>query len=99
MTPEAKVKAKVREVLKKSGAYYVMPVTGGYGKQGAPDFLVCYLGRFIGIECKAGRGVPTALQAKNLNSIEDAGGYSLVVNENNVVDVETLLDDIFKEQL
>ena len=99
MTPEAKVKAKVREILKKSGAYYVMPVTGGYGKQGAPDFLVCFMGKFIGIECKAGRGALTALQAKNLNSIEDAGGYSLVINESNIVDVDHLLTDISKEQL
>ena len=99
MTPEAKVKAKVRAVLKEFGAYYVMPVTGGYGKQGAPDFLICHKGKFIGIECKAGKGVVTALQQKNLNSIEDAGGYALVVNESNVVDVQTLLTEINKEQL
>ena len=98
-TPESKVKKRVKEILKNLGAYYVMPVTGGYGKQGAPDFLVCFMGKFIGIECKAGRGALTALQAKNLNSIEDAGGYSLVINENNVVDVEDLLTDISKEQL
>ena len=66
MTPEAKVKKKVRDVLKALGAYYVMPITGGYGNSGAPDFVVCLRGRFIGIECKAGKGKTTALQEKNL---------------------------------
>ena len=42
-TPEGKVKKAVRRVLDELGAYYVMPVTGGYGKQGAPDFLVIQL--------------------------------------------------------
>ena len=91
-TPEVKVKDKVKAVLKNLGAYYVMPVTGGYGNSGAPDFLVCYKGRFIGIECKAGRNKPTALQEKNLREIEDAGGSSLVIDEENVVDVLLLIN-------
>lgn len=91
-TPEVKVKSKVKAVLKNLGAYYVMPVTGGYGNSGAPDFLVCYKGRFIGIECKAGRNKPTALQEKNLREIEDAGGSALVINEENVVDVLLLIN-------
>ncbi len=83
-TPERKVKSEVREVLKELGAYYVMPITGGYGNSGAPDFLVCLRGRFIGIECKAGKGKTTALQERNLRQIKDAGGVALVVNEDDV---------------
>ena len=95
-TPEVKVKQKVKAVLKNLGAYYVMPVTGGYGRSGAPDFLVCYKGRFIGIECKAGNNKPTALQEKNLREIEDAGGSSLVIDEGNVVDVLLLINKTFE---
>lgn len=91
-TPEVKVKNKVKAVLKNLGAYYVMPVTSGYGRSGAPDFLVCHKGRFIGIECKAGNNKPTALQEKNLREIEDAGGSSLVIDEENVVDVLFLIN-------
>jgi hypothetical protein len=83
-TPEAKVKAKVKAILKNLGAYYVMPVTGGYGNSGAPDFLVCLRGKFIGIECKAGKGRVTALQQKNLDLIDNAGGWTFVINEENV---------------
>jgi hypothetical protein len=70
--------------LDKLGAYYVMPVTGGYGNSGAPDFLVCVQGRYIGIECKAGKNTTTPLQEKNLRQIERSGGIALVVNDENV---------------
>jgi hypothetical protein len=90
-TPEAKVKKAVRQVLDSLGAYYVMPVTSGYGNSGAPDFLICLQGRFVGIECKAGKNKPTALQELNLKRIKDAGGVALVVNEINVVNLNSLL--------
>jgi hypothetical protein len=91
MTPERRVKAKVRKVLDKLGAYYTMPVTGGFGNSGAPDFLVCLHGRFIGIECKAGKNTPTPLQEKNLRQLSQAGGIALVVNDENVDAFETEL--------
>ena len=75
-TPEKKVKRSVRQVLDKLGAYYVMPVTGGYGVSGAPDFLVCLKGKFIGIETKAGKNQLTLLQEKNLREISEAGGVA-----------------------
>lgn len=90
-TPEGKVKKQVKEVLKNLGAYYVMPVTSGYGNSGAPDFLVCYKGLFIGLECKAGRNTVTALQLHNLNSIKNANGVGLVVNEGNVGELQSIL--------
>jgi hypothetical protein len=90
-TPEGKVKARVKVVLKELGAYYTMPVTGGFGTSGAPDFLVCLNGRFVGIECKAGKGKPTALQEKNLSDITKAGGVALVINETDLANLRELL--------
>jgi hypothetical protein len=84
MTPEAKVKAKVKRILAELGAYYAMPVTGGYGNSGVPDFLVCLRGRFVAIECKANGGKTTALQDKHLADIRGAGGLSLIIHEANV---------------
>ena len=86
MTPEAKVKKKVVAILKEMGAYYFYPVTGGYGQSGVPDIVGCYQGRFFGIECKAGKNKPTPLQEKNLKQIAEAGGVSLVINEDNIDD-------------
>lgn len=90
-TPEGKVKKQVRKVLDDLGAYYVMPVTGGYGKQGAPDFLVCLNGSFFGIETKAGKGKLTTLQEINLKKIIEAGGVALVVREVDIPFLPSLL--------
>lgn len=87
MTPEAKVKKVVVQQLKLMGAYYFYPVTGGYGRSGVPDIVGCYAGKFFGIECKAGKNKPTALQQKNLEDISKQGGLALVVNEHNMRDV------------
>jgi Holliday junction resolvase len=84
MTPEKKVKQRAVAQLKAMGAYYFYPVTGGFGSSGVPDIVCCLDGRFIGIECKAGKGKTTALQDKNLAAITAAGGLALVVNEENV---------------
>jgi Holliday junction resolvase len=83
-TPEGKVKAKVKKALDNMGAYHFSPATGGYGKSGVPDIVACLRGRFIAIECKAGRNRPTALQEKNLDEILEAGGVALVIDEKNV---------------
>lgn len=91
-TPESKVKKKVVELLKEAGAYYFFPATGGYGRSGVPDIVVCWKGAFIGIECKAGNNKPTALQERELQKIQDAGGVAFVVNEESLVKLTQLLN-------
>ena len=91
MTPEGKVKLRVKLLLTSINAYYFLPATHGYGSSGIPDIVACINGRFVGIECKAGKGKTTALQEKNLNAISQAGGLSIVVNEKNVDDLLMLL--------
>lgn len=95
MTPEAKVKKEVVKVLKAFGAYYITVVQTGYGgSMGAPDIIACYKGVFIGIECKAGKNMPTALQQKNIAAIVHAGGRSWTVNEITVKFLPELLQSI-----
>ena len=91
MTPEKKVKNKVVAILKEHKAYYFYPMTGGYGSSGVPDIVGCYKGHFFGIECKAGKNKPTALQLKNIRGIQNNNGIAIVVNEKNISDVETML--------
>ena len=83
-TPEKKVKLACTALLKKYRAYYFFPVTGGFGKSGVPDIVVCFNGAFLGIECKAGKNKPTALQEAEMLSIRNAGGSTLVINEDNI---------------
>jgi Holliday junction resolvase len=93
-TPEAKVKARVVKTLKQYEAYYFFPATGGFGRSGVPDIIGCYQGRMFGIECKAGKNKPTALQLRELAAINEAGGCTLVVNEDNVDDVSQMLESL-----
>jgi len=87
-TPEAKVKAKIKAILKAHNIYYAMPIGTGYGSSGVPDFLCCMNGYFVAIEAKAGKGTTTALQDKNLKQITESGGVALVINETNLADIE-----------
>ena len=94
MTPEKKIKIKVKKILDKLGAYHCMPSTGGYGANGVPDIIACYKGLFIGIECKANGGKPTALQIKHLSLIKQAKGFSIIIDESNVNMLKLLLNHL-----
>lgn len=93
-TPETKVKRAVTKILDARQAYHFFPATHGYGRSGVPDIVSCYKGHFIGIECKAGKGTPTALQLKELRLIQEAGGVSMVVREDTTELLEQVLNDI-----
>ena len=76
-TTEAKLKDDVRLYLTKIGAYWFMPVQTGYG-QSTVDFLVCYKGRFYGIETKVRGRAPTPRQLQKIREIVAAGGEAFV---------------------
>lgn len=91
LTPESKVKAKVVKILREEGVYYFFPATHGYGRSGVPDIICCVAGKFLGIECKAGKNKPTALQVHEIEQIRRAGGMAVVVNEENWDSVRELV--------
>ena len=81
-------------MLKQHGAYYFFPSANGLGRSGIPDIIVCFIGKFIAIECKAGKGQTTALQARELSRIHKAGGIALVIREDNINLVELALNSL-----
>lgn len=94
LTPERKVKQQVVALLNEAGAYYFFPSANGLGRSGIPDIIVCYRGRFVAIECKAGKGKTTALQERELKRIGQAGGIALVIREDNINLVVLALDSL-----
>lgn len=92
MTPEQKVKAKIRSAFKARGIWYCTPVGGPYGNAGVPDFLACVKGRMLGVEAKAERGRVTALQAKCHSEIVKSGGDVLIVGPGDLADLDATLD-------
>ena len=93
MTPEGKIKAAVKARLNAAGAYWYMPVSNGMGRVGAPDFIVCWCGRFFGIETKAPgkRNNTTPNQRREGDAIGAAGGTWIVVDD------PAQLDHLFRE--
>ena len=96
-TPEKKVKDQVVKTLKANGVYYFFPATFGMGRSGVPDIICCVEGRFLAIECKAGKNKTTALQDREMNAIVMAGGSAMVINEENLHEVGTAIR-LLKEQ-
>jgi len=90
-TPEGRVKADVRKLLVEFDVYHFMPAANGFGRAGIPDIICCFKGRFLAIECKAGKGTTTALQDRELAAIRTAGGMAMVVNETNIQDLKERL--------
>lgn len=82
-TPEKRVKDKVVGILKEAGVYYFFPATHGYGRSGVPDIVCCVNGKFLAIECKAGKNKPTLLQVREIETIRRCGGVAVVANEEN----------------
>lgn len=93
-TPEAKVKAAVTKTLKANSVWYFAPASNGMGRAGIPDIICCVSGRFLAIECKAGKGKTTALQDREIEAIRGAGGMAIVVNEANLDAVQKSIDVI-----
>ena len=84
MTPEGKVKARLKKHLDEMGIYHFSPFQAGMGRAGIPDIIACCAGRFIAFECKAGNNKPTALQEKEMTAIRKARGMAYVINEANL---------------
>ncbi len=97
LTPEKKVKNKCVTLIKAYGVYYFFPSMNGFGRSGVPDIICCVNGKFLGVECKAGDNRPTGLQLLEMCKIRDAGGKTLVVNEENISELEALLKELTNE--
>jgi hypothetical protein len=82
MTPEGKVKAKVKKWLKDHGIWYISVIPSPLGgSTGTPDLLCCIRGRFVGLEIKAPGNGPTPLQLHQIKAIKAAGGIAVVVDD------------------
>lgn len=96
MTPEGKVKEKVKQLLKSRGIWYFMPQNIGMGVSGVPDFICClpqFNGKLLGIETKAPGKLKnlTALQQRQIDLIRAARGWAIVIDD--VASLEGFLND------
>jgi hypothetical protein len=83
MTPEGKIKRKIREVFNKyksHGIYVYMPVPGGYGKSSL-DYLGFICGLGFAVEAKAPDKKPRPRQLGTIERIEESGVPVFVVDD------------------
>lgn len=97
MAEEKNFENKIKKILKERGAWFLKTFSNGIQRAGVPDLLVCYRGRFIGIEVKAEKGVISPLQIRELSQISGADGYVLVIRPSNLNDLIEILDEIDEE--
>lgn len=71
---EKRVKERVKKACDEAGAWYCMPATGGFGRSGVPDFLICRDGKFLAVECKGTHGRLSMSQRVELGMIAECGG-------------------------
>lgn len=99
MTPESKVKAKVKKLLDSVGVYYFMPVSNGMGVMGIFDIVCCVNTVFVGIECKAdAKKKPTPLQTRNALRAMNSGAVIFLAHIDNIKELEDTIIRIKGEQ-
>jgi hypothetical protein len=85
MQPEAKITKKIREYLLLQGAFVFKIHGSPQMMSGLPDLVVCWRGKFYGIEVKQPGGIVTERQRFIHRMIDRAGGAVIVA---------TSLDDV-----
>lgn len=89
---EKNIENKIKTYLRSKGAYCVKYHGNQFSQVGVPDLLVCYKGKFLGIEIKNETGKTSPLQDHNIVEIRRAGGVSFVARS--VEDVRAVIDKI-----
>lgn len=76
---ETQFKEKIQKYLNKIGAYHVKQHGSVFTRAGIPDILVCYHGKFIGLELKVGSNKTSVLQDYEIEQIIKSGGIAWVL--------------------
>lgn len=96
-TPESRLKKMfINEIFVPRGAFWTRVDQGASGKPGDPDLIICYKGRFIGIEAKTYDNGLRELQKRRKAEISEAGG--IFIEARCKGDIEKVLDEIDREE-
>lgn len=92
MTPEGKVKKRIKEILDAQPALrYEMAVLNGMGKPSL-DFTGCHRGDYFAIEAKAPGKKPTARQNFTIDEMREAEAKVFVIDGTDYGELETWLE-------
>jgi hypothetical protein len=92
-TPEAVLKKAIKDYVEQRGGFWSSVQGGAGSKIGDPDLVICYRGRYIGVEGKTYEGTQSDWQKIRMKQIRAAGGlYILARSVEDVADVFAEID-------
>ena len=97
MGPEKTYETKVKKFIEAEGGWYVKFFANRMTKEGIPDILACINGHFVGIEVKAQKGHPSALQLHHCSEIRKAGGFAFVLYPSGFEKFKQFVSDLKKD--
>lgn len=92
MQPEARLGHKIKDAVEARGAFVFKVHGSGMMQAGLPDLIVCYKGRYIGLEVKMPGNSASKVQQLIHGRIHAAGGLAVVVY--NVDEALSVLSEI-----
>lgn len=81
MAQEKNLENKIKDFLKKNKIYHFKTKGGIYGTIGLPDLVICFNGKFIGLELKSKSGKVSLQQFKNGAKITENNGIFAVIDD------------------
>ena len=92
---ESQIQNKIIKYLNGIGAYSIKTIVTN--RNGSPDLICCFKGRYVALEVKAEKGIVSKLQEHNIKLIKKSGGVAAVVRS--VEDVKKILENFPRENV
>ena len=96
MAKEKNLENKIKDFLKKNNIYHFKTKGGIYGTIGLPDLVICFNGKFVGLELKSKIGKVSLQQYKNGAKITENKGIFAIIDDYD--DFLELFNDLFQNR-
>lgn len=94
MAAEKNFENRLKKFLEDEGCWFVKFFANAYTKSGIPDILCCCNSYFVAIEVKAQNGKPSELQKRNIQKINELGGYGVILYPNQFDDLREMIQHL-----
>ena len=98
MAQEKNFENKIKAYLKSIGAYFIKTHGDRFSRVGTPDIIACVNGHFVAVEVKATTGKPSELQIYNIEQINKAGGYGVILYPKDFENFKKVCENLFTSQ-
>ena len=97
MAEEKQIENKIKTYLKSKGIWYIKIWGSMFTRNGVPDLICCFQGKFLAIEVKSSIGKMSELQKHEAEKIQKCGGMFYCLRPNNFDDFKQDIEKILEE--